>query len=449
MSGLVGPLDPAALVQLREHVEADRGLVLGHLQKAVPTTFSALTTSQVIAAKLHPDAFGTPLMLLDRRAMADNVRAMSGWCQEHGLELAPHGKTTMAPALWLAQLEAGSWGITVANEHQLRVALHAGVPRVLVANLLLRPDALGWLVAELQRQPDRQVVCWVDSVEAAEVMEATLTVIGPSRPLDVCVEVGAPGGRTGVRSVEDAVAVAGAIVASRSLRLVGVSGYEGTVAHGTSAADLLAVDTYLHRMVQVHEAVLSLYEAPASLVSAGGSAYFDRVRSVLGPLADPHGERGRPTAVLLRSGAYIVHDDGFYDRVTPAHRWAGPVLRTGMHLWSRVLSRPEPALAIIDAGRRDCPFDEGLPRVQAVRRRLPDGTLSPEVRSLSGHELVDLNDQHAFVVAEPRVDLMVGDLVRLGLSHPCTAFDKWAIVPVVDDTEADTPRVVDLVRTHF
>lgn len=57
-----------------------------------------------------------------------------------------------------------------------------------------------------------------------------------------------------------------------------------------------------------------------------------------------------------------------------------------------------------------------------------------------------LNDQHAFLRGG---DVAVGDAVCLGLSHPCTAFGKWSLIPVVDDAEAAAPRVVDLVRTFF
>jgi D-serine deaminase-like pyridoxal phosphate-dependent protein len=39
----------------------------------------------------------------------------------------------------------------------------------------------------------------------------------------------------------------------------------------------------------------------------------------------------------------------------------------------------------------------------------------------------------------------VGDLLEFGISHPCTAFDKWPLVPVLDD-EA---RLTGLVTTVF
>jgi D-serine deaminase-like pyridoxal phosphate-dependent protein len=37
----------------------------------------------------------------------------------------------------------------------------------------------------------------------------------------------------------------------------------------------------------------------------------------------------------------------------------------------------------------------------------------------------------------------------LGLSHPCTAFDKWRLIPVVDDAGTANPRIVDLIHTYF
>jgi D-serine deaminase-like pyridoxal phosphate-dependent protein len=63
-----------------------------------------------------------------------------------------------------------------------------------------------------------------------------------------------------------------------------------------------------------------------------------------------------------------------------------------------------------------------------------------------------LNDQHLFLRLSAAVDpddLQVGDVVRLGLSHPCTALDKWRRVPVVADADADDPEVVDVVETWF
>ena len=110
-----------------------------------------------------------------------------------------------------------------------------------------------------------------------------------------------------------------------------------------------------------------------------------------------------------------------------------------------MLSRPEPGLVVLDAGKRDLPFDLDLPvPLAAVRRgRVPGGTA--EAVPLGKATVTRLNDQHAYVDVEPASELAVGDVVRLGLSHPCTAFDKWRAIPVVDDAGI----VVDVLRTYF
>jgi D-serine deaminase-like pyridoxal phosphate-dependent protein len=197
--------------------------------------------------------------------------------------------------------------------------------------------------------------------------------------------------------------------------------------------------------VKLHRALINRYEVSEPILSAGGSMYFDRVAAILGPEGAPTSQQ-RPR-VVLRSGAYIVHDDGLYRGETPSTRGAGPKLEPAMNVWARVISMPEPGLAYLDAGKRDLPYDAGLPEVQLSRRIGADGlTVS---QPLVGHDLFETNDQHSFVHVPPGSPLLVGDVVRLGLSHPCTAFDKWSLIPVLDDASAAAPMVIDFVRTYF
>ena len=417
--------------------------VLGWQFKAIPPVADGRTVREFLATHPRLVDFPTPLLTLDAGALTTNVESMARWCEHRGLQLAPHGKTTMAPALYLDQLRAGAWGVTLANEPQLRVGRAFGLRRILLANSLLRPAALRWLAAEQDSDPDFRFSCWVDSARSVQLMTAALP-IGAS--IDVCVELGASGGRTGARGLHAAVAVAEAVAASPRLRLVGVSGYEGAVAGGTDDAQLAAVDRYLDEMAALHTAVSPMYDlttSGAAMVTVGGSAYFDRVAERLGGSADPSGVRGPVTEVVLRSGAYVIHDDGYYRSITPTNRTTGPRLTAAMHAWARVVSHPEPGLALLDAGRRDLPFDQGLPEPQ-VRIR-PGG----ETSALVGATVSKLNDQHAFLQLASPDDVEIGDVVRLGLSHPCTAMDKWTLIPVLDDSSVSDPRVIRLVRTYF
>ena len=396
------------------------------IEKSLPDSAVGATVAEFLAAGPHRSAFGTPLLELSAPVLDANIARLAAWCRDRGLALAPHGKTTMAPALWQRQLAAGAWGITVATWSQARVAVAAGVQRVLVANAVVDPVGLAWLRTALDADPDLQVLVWADS---PATVAATAAGIGAGRPLSVLVELGADGGRTGARDRETALAIAAAVAASPVLELAGVTGYEGSLAHGTTPDDLAVVAAYLHELAELYRVV------GGPIVSAGGSTYFDQVADVLGPLVDEGAE------VVLRSGAYVVHDDGFYRAVSPFSR-AGEPLESAMHLWARVISRPEPGLALLDAGKRDVSFDEGLPEPQ-----LAATALGAPARPIDG-EISAVADQHAFLRLDPADPLAVGDVVRLGLSHPCTALDKWRWIPVTDGA-GDDPAVVDLIRTWF
>ncbi|HET6739461.1 MAG TPA: amino acid deaminase [Kribbella sp.] len=412
--------------------------------KALPPGFWGRTVAEVLADRPRLSQLPTPLMTLSASGLRHNVDTLATWCTRHGVELAPHGKTTMAPALWAMQLDAGAWAITLANGFQLGVARAYGIQRVLIANAVISPLQLRWIADELAADPAFEVSVWADSVRTVELMEeARSAYVGPdARPLDVMVEVGGIGGRTGARDAETALAVGQAIADASTLRLVGVAGYEGAIGHGVDEANLEEVRAYLRDLASVHHRLRPLYDADiVPVVSAGGSQYFEQVAKVLAA------EAGEGARVVLRSGAYISHDDGLYRRVSPLGehpRTDGEQLVAAMHGWVRITSQPEPGLAIFDAGRRDFPFDQDWPEPQLIRPRSADA----EVLPATGMTVTNLNDQHGFLHFGD-IPVVIGDELRVGLSHPCTAFDKWGLIPVVDDADAADPVVVDLVRTFF
>ncbi|WP_316574102.1 type III PLP-dependent enzyme domain-containing protein [Nocardia canadensis] len=418
-------------------VDALADEAIGPRDKSVPPAAWGRTVREYLADAPELDRWETPLLTLDRGLLADNIALMARWTAAAGVALAPHGKTTMAPQLWRAQLTAGSWAITLATGWQAQLARSFGVGRIMLANALVDPAALTWVAAESARDAGFEFYCWADSVATVELMDKLLRDTPPSPRVRVLVELGGPHGRTGARSRAEAHAVAAALRASDRLALAGVGGYEGALAHDRSSAGIAAVRGYLGELAALHTELVAAgaYPGPA-IVTAGGSAYPELVVEELAGLADA------TTTVVLRSGAYLVHDDGFYAGISPlAAPAVDPGLRAAMHGWARVVSRPEPELALLDGGKRDFPFDEGLPVPQLV----VGGALP------AGAHVSALNDQHTFLClpGADAADLPVGSIVRLGLSHPCTAFDKWRLIPVIDDAAAQRPRVVDLIRTFF
>ncbi|MEV6617709.1 amino acid deaminase [Streptomyces sp. NPDC051051] len=406
-----------------------------HRFKGLPPDADGLTVGELAAQRrnLFTGGFTTPVLALSAERLEHNLRLMETYATRHGLAFAPHGKTSMAPRLFRRQIEHGAWGITLAAPHQVRVARAFGVRRIFLANELVDPAALRGIAADLAADPGYSFVCYVDSVRGVELMDAALR--GAARPLDVVVELAAgEDARTGVRTEAGCAAVADAVAAAPTLRLVGVAGYEGEVPR----ADPERVHAWLRRLVALAadlDRAGRFAGAEEIVVSAGGSAWFDAVADVFATIP----ELSLPVLKLLRSGAYVSHDDGHYGRITPFNRVPEEgALEPAFRLWAQVVSRPSAEQAFVNAGKRDAAHDLDLPVAQVVRR---DGGERPA----AGIDVTALSDQHAWLRTAPDADLEVGDWVGLGLSHPCTSFDKWQLIPLA---EADG-TVVDYIRTFF
>ncbi len=407
------------------------------LERSLPAGAAGRAVSEFLRTGPRLSKCTTPVAVLDDRAVTSNIEQMAQWCASRGVSLAPHGKTTMAPALWHRQLAAGAWGITVATVDQIKIAVAAGVPRILLANPLVDPVGLRWAIEMFTRRTDLALTVWADSVGTVAQMDVVLGPERQGRPLPVLIELGADGARAGARSIEAAMTVAAAVAASPHLSLAGVAGWEGALAVDTSASSLVRVREFLAELVSLHRKLLSTdqYQVDEVLLTAGGSTFFDEVAELLGTAAGPG------VTVLLRSGCYLTHDDGLYRRTSPLSRIGTP-FTAALHVWARVLSRPEPGLALLDAGRRDLSFDAGLPEPQLVA-----DDLGGAARPLVGAHISALNDQHAYLRLPADCELRVGQVVRLGISHPCTTVDKWRWLPVLG--AGSDPRILDLIPTYF
>ncbi|HLN70703.1 MAG TPA: alanine racemase [Streptosporangiaceae bacterium] len=427
-------LPPATLLPLPPLVEERLGALrerpIEPTEKGFGSLRGRISAASLAAARpwLPRSGLTYPLLTVRESALADNLAAMAAYCAKAGVALAPHGKTAMSPELAARQLAHGAWGITVASIGQLQTYRAFGFARLLLANELTDTAGIAWLAAELAADPGFEAYCYVDSPDGVAILDRALRRHPAGRPLPVLVEIGHAGGRTGCRTDGAALAVAQAAQATGTLTVAGVAGYEGTIAAGE--AEVAAFGRRLRALA----GALGDGDGPR-IVTAGGSAYFDVVTRELtgGGIAGP-----TPVQVILRSGAYLTHDHGFYGTVSPAGRGVAgaPVLRPALELWAQVLSRPEPGLALLGAGRRDVGFDQGLPVPLRVMGR---------DASTAGWRITELNDQHAYLRLEADAALGPGDVVGLGISHPCTTLDKWRVLVVLNDDDL----VIDIVHCFF
>ncbi len=415
--------------------------------KGFPLGHAALRRSAVAGAGWNVLAgdLPFPIAVLKRDALAHNVDWLQGQARRWGIDLAPHGKTTMSPQLFQRQLEAGAWGITFATVGQLAVGVAAGVRRALIANQVLGDADLAAIQQLLREHAGLRVIFLVDSQAQLALVEDWAARHAGGVPFEVMLELGLPGGRTGCRGHEQALALARRLHASAAVAFVGIECYEGLGAQGHTEADAPYANALMDRVEALAREceAQGLFDTQEVLFSAGGSAIFDLVATRLTPAL------GRPVRGLLRSGCYITHDHGHYKRfvgVVESRLGCAPgsALRPALEVWTHVQSCPEPGLALLAAGRRDLSFDIEMPMplLRAARG-------APVPRAVpAGWKIAALNDQHAHLRWDPAHTAeapQVGELVALGISHPCTTFDKWHWMPLVDEHY----RVVDAAVMHF
>lgn len=380
-----------------------------------------------------------------RRDMLDaNMAEMQAYLSRCGAVLAPHGKATMCPQLYERQLAAGAWAITVATVAQAQLCHAVAVPRVIVANEIVGQAELAMFADLCAADTEREYISLVDSIAGACQLQEAFAARPGCPPANVLIEVGMDGGRCGLRKTDDVLALARAVGSLDCLSLRGLEGYEGLIVSGDAARDADAVSRYLDGLIEAfgrcrEERLFAPAQQP--IISAGGSVYYDMVAAM--------DRRSLSDAALLvvRSGSYLTQDDGFYTRalanIFDRDTASPPALMPALLVWARVLSLPEPGLAILSAGKRDLSFDIDLPVPKLVQR---EGE-APALTAMNGWSIVQLSDQHAFARAQTAKasSLNVGDIVALGISHPCTTFDKWSVLLEVDDRY----RVVGGLRTFF
>jgi D-serine dehydratase len=383
-----------------------------------------------------------PVAVLYESRVRHNLAWMQEFMRAYQVQLAPHGKTTMSPALFHRQLKGGAWGITLATAPQVNAAYRHGVRRVLMANQLVGRANMA-LVAQLLRDPAFEFCCLVD--DPANIAQLGRYFAEQGRVLRVLVELGVPGGRTGVRD-DDALRRAVDEVSRwpRSLALAGVELYEGVLSDESRIRDFLRRAVAALRGLQAGG---KLAPNGAAILTGAGSAWFDVVAQEFSGL-----DIGRPLDIVLRPGCYLSHDVGIYrsaaeriGRDNDVARGMAPGLLPALQVWAYVQSLPESGRAIIGMGKRDAAFDAGLP--VPARHYRPGGPAPARIPAPapSNWEVTAMMDQHAFMRIDAGDDIQVGDMIGFDISHPCLTFDKWKQVLLVDDDY----RVVDIAQTFF
>jgi D-serine dehydratase len=420
-------------------IHTDTLVAIGQLNKGLGTFDRTLDAGQVAQLdwNLLREDLSLPTAVLYQDKLLHNLNWMRQFISAYGVKLAPHGKTTMAPQLFALQLQAGAWGITLATAHQTQVAYAHAVRRILMANQLVGKQNMA-TISRLLSDPEFEFYCLIDSATQIDQLGKHFSALG--QRLNVLLELGVEGGRTGVRDNEQLQAVLASLTRWKdSIALCGVEIYEG-VLH-----DEDSIRVFLQRAVEVTRqlAAEDRFQRAPILLSGAGSAWYDVVAEVFSAAAF-----GNSVEIILRPGCYLAHDVGAYREAQARILTNNPIahqmssgLVPALHVWAYVQSIPEAEKAIIGMGKRDAAFDSGFP-VPSLHFR--PGGVAPQ--AVPTHWTVTkMMDQHAFLQVRDGDDLRVGDMIGFDICHPCLTFDKWRALPVLDANY----QVVDIIQTFF
>jgi D-serine deaminase-like pyridoxal phosphate-dependent protein len=377
---------------------------------------------------LFTSGFQFPVMILRDSALEHNIKRMASYCKSLGFELAPHVKTPMSPQIAKRQIAAGAWGLTIANFNQARIMFEYGFKKLIIGNEVMEPTSIAE-IAKINGSGAGHIIFYIDSLAGLKIAQDSIANVANAK-LNVFMEIGAVGGRAGIRDLDLLKTILGEIAKDDRIYVRGVSGFEGAVPGGDRAGDgIEKLRIFLRHIVAAAEITAPFIREDKIIISAGGSSFFDYVAE---EFAKYQGDAHR----ILRSGGYVSHDHVHYEDLYPFMGLPDSErFYPALELWARVLSIPEPDLAILNFGKRDAGNDLDNP--------LPILKLGNKPEAFKG-EIEKLNDQHAFMKISPGTTA-VGEIIGCGISHPCTNFDKWQLLPLVNDNY----DVIDLVHTHF
>lgn len=337
----------------------------------------------------------TPAILVDRVKLEANIRSMQSACDAAGIELRPHMKTHKMVEVARRQLGAGAKGLTCAKLGEAEAMLPSGVKEIFVANSLVGRSLAPRLAALAERLSDLRVGLTSEAhfEPLAELAAAT------GRRLGVMLAVDTGLGREGARSDEAALRIATRLARHPHLELKGLYCHEGHF-YGLPPAEVpAALETMITRMDQIRRAI-----DPALAVWPGCSVTARLATQI---------SRGRVQA--LRPGAYMFGDLSL-SRTTKVMAPAD----VAVHVLATVVDKPEPGLALIDAGSKTFSSD-----------RTPENHFgaADDGRDLT---VVRVNEEHGYVRGADVDRLTVGERVAFVPAHICTVINLTNEVTLIE-----------------
>ncbi len=329
-----------------------------------------MTTSAPATVGMLLAAVDTPALVLDLDAFERNLARMADAVRGKPVRLRPHAKSHKCAQIALRQIAAGAVGVCCQKVSEAEALVAGGVADVLIANEVVGTGKLDRLAA-LARQA--QVGVCVDAAANVADVDAAAARVGVR--LDVLVEINVGADRCGVEPGAQALELARKVVGSRNLRFAGLQAYHGGAQHVRSVADRRrAIGRAAELARQTRELIEKNGIGCQTVTGAGtGSVPLERTSGVFDE---------------LQPGSYIFMDAD-YNRNEVDAAW--PHFEQSLFVWTTVMSRPNAARAVVDAGLKASSVDSGM----------------PQVWQLPGVEFVKASDEHGVLAIAPGAEAPV------------------------------------------
>lgn len=287
----------------------------------------------------------TPTLVIDKKALEDNIRAMRDLCKNSTIRLRPHTKTHKSPLIAALQRRTGAIGICCAKLGEAERFASNGANDILVTTPLVGRPKLERLATLI---PLAKMSVIADNLSA--VLPLAEVARSAGHVLDIVVEVDVGQGRCGVPPGSSATAIVQEISRHPFLRFAGLQGYQGR---------LQGLVSYEERRRGVKEALEKLQCSADDVRRAGfdigvltgggsGTAAIDLEMGVL---------------TELQPGSYVFMDAS-YTQIEWDRAGGPPPFRSALTVLTAVTSRPSEDRAVVDAGWKSVSCDSGPPRIK-------------------------------------------------------------------------------------
>ncbi len=323
----------------------------------------------------------TPALILDLDAFEHNLNKLNESIAGRKILLRPHAKSHKCPEIALRQIALGAVGVCCQKVSEAEAMVEGGVQDVLIANEVVGMTKLKRLAALAKKA--KITVCADDAGNVAQIdsvaREAGITI-------DVLVEVNVGANRCGVDPGEPALKIAQAIAACKHLRYAGLQAYQGGAQHLRETGERRAAIDAAVAAVERTLALIDKAGLPRGKVTGAGTGtyLFEAASRVYDE---------------LQVGSYI-----FMDADYAKNDWTEsgiPRFEHSLFVWTTVMSRTRPDVAIVDAGLKASSVDSGMPRVADF----------PQA------EFLKASDEHGVIKMNGAPGFALGDKIRLIPGH--------------------------------